>query len=213
MILFTGAIFNGWIEVVLQEGSFLMKEKLAKFVRVITVPPVLALVLLLVLHFAGGYFKNLSLLWGIFFLVLFPLLSYPIWRLLPFLYKRGRSSQRALATAFSVLGYIGGIVYSLAAGLGHAEIIVFLTYLLSGILIAVTSYVFKIRSSGHACGVAGPIAMIVFRIGSWGWLGLFLMPLVIWSSLSLKRHTVSELLSGSLIPVFSMLLWVLLLGA
>lgn len=187
-----------------------MKPIIQKCIRILTVPPVMALVLLISMR-CSGYFSGSSLIWGICFLCIFPLLSYPLWRILPALYKRGRSSQRALATLFCVLGYVGGIVYCLITHAPRAEFLVFLTYLLSGSLIAVFSYVFKMKCSGHACGVVGPIAMLLYTVGSWGWLGLLLVPLVFWSSLTLKRHTLSELILGSILPIASMAFWILLL--
>ena len=65
---------------------------------------------------------------------------------------------------------------------------------------------FKIKASGHACGVAGPIFSLIYFLGPWVLLGLLLLAAVYWASLSMKRHDKSELLIGSTVPTYAFLL-------
>lgn len=205
---------------------------LAEAIRIATVPPLMALVLLLALH-GAGYFPGASLGVAIFCLTALPILTYPIWFLVPAL-RRGmlgskradcggvradvpalapgwRASQRKLAIVFSVVGYVAGAVYCLLAHVGRIETIVFLTYLLSGAFIAVTTKVFHFNSSGHACGVAGPIAVLSWACSPLWLLGLLVLAAVFWSSLRKKRHTLPQLLAGAASSPLAMLFWLAVL--
>lgn len=179
---------------------------LAKAVRILTVPPLMAAALLLILWAEKGYFAQGALYWGLFFLTALPLASYGVWAAVPPLRRRGRDAQRSLAVIFSVAGYVGGALYSVLAARPVEEQIVFFTYLISGALIALFSFAFHIKSSGHACGASGPAAMLAYRVSPWFLLGYLLLIPVWQSSLRLKRHTAGELLLGALFPVAAMAL-------
>ena len=67
--------------------------------------------------------------------------------------------------------------------------------------LALTSRFPKLRASGHACGVAGPAALLVyFRIPAFI-SGMIILALTWWASLRMKRHTAGQLLGGTVIPV------------
>ncbi len=186
-----------------------MKQKnlrfiFAKAVRIITVAPVFATLLVLILFFFKKAYTPLHALFAILFLGIFPLLSYPV--SLVFQKDNRRKKQRNLAIVFSVIGYIAGVVFCFFTSSGSAEKTIYLTYLLSGVLIALFSFVFHIKTSGHACGVAGPIAALCLFNNPLFILGIvFLIP-VYRSSLILKRHTVKELIMGTVIPVICLMI-------
>lgn len=182
-----------------------MEEKMSfyKVIRILTLAPIMALIALTVLFFYkpeafGGW---LNYLLSVLFLTVFPLLAYPLQPIIPKFTDMGRSGQRALAIIAAVIGYIAGIVYALLARVSKQLLIVFLTYLFSGLLIALFNKVFNIRASGHACGVAGPVAYLFYIFGWYALLGLPVLGLVYWSSLKMKRHTIKQLIFGSAIPV------------
>ena len=79
----------------------------------------------------------------------------------------------------------------------------FATYLCSGLLLAILSFKFKYRARGHACGVAGPGAMLTAYLGA-AFLpaALLLVPIGI-SSVRLGRHTVLQVIIGSAVSVIS----------
>lgn len=55
-----------------------------------------------------------------------------------------------------------------------------------------------VKASGHACSVSGPIAYIAYFMGLGGILsGIALWRLILFASLYLKRHTLSEFLAGT----------------
>ena len=185
--------------------------KLAKFFRVITIPPIVAVVLILLLHFAGGFFPGYDAWWAIFFLAVMPSLSYGIWAVIPKLREKGRSTQRFLAVIFSVIGYIGGTLYCVFVSGSNVELLVYLTYLISGFLILIFSYVFHLKGSGHACGLAGPVAMMSYCLTPFYSIGFVLLGVVFWCSLKLKRHNISQLIVGSTMPIAAMAFLILIM--
>lgn len=176
-------------------------QVLAKIIRVITLPPFMAAALVLLLRACCGAFEGIGLWVALFCLTVLPLLSYGVWYILPVLRAQGRKSQRKLAVICSCLGYVLNSAYCILAHRGSVETVAILTYLLSGLLIAVLSYVCKVKGSGHACGLSGPTAMAALRVHPLLLAGYFFLIPVAWSSLKLKRHTWAELAIGAVIPV------------
>ena len=174
-----------------------MNKKLAKALRILTLPPVLVLVLILLLR---SQYPPLHAAIAVLTLAVFPLLAYLVWSCVPTLHRQGRPAQRSLAVVFSVIGYVVGL---LCCALGHGsatEWFVYLCYVISGILIALSPRCFHVKSSGHACGVVGPVVILALLKSPWFLLGLVLL-LPVWvSSLGLGRHTKQELLLGGLYP-------------
>lgn len=189
-------------------------KKIYYFSRIITVAPIMALATLLILQLCTpavtGSWLNTAL--GIVFLSVFPALAYAIQPLIPYFRKKGRDGQRDLAIIMSVVGYIGSTVSSIILDAPDKLKVLFVTYLLSGIIMLLLNKVVKVRSSGHACGVAGPIFYLIFIYGWIGLSGLPLLALTYWSSLKMKRHTLSELIIGTLIPLAALLISILLVG-
>ena len=176
-------------------------KTLAKLIRTATIPPVMALITLLILRLAGVGFNGTELYVGILCLTVLPSLAYPLAAVIPPLKKRGRKAQRSLAVVLSMVGSLAGAIACLAAGYGKPETVLMLTYLASGMLIAVFSFGLRIQSSGHACGMSGPIALLSYAVSPWFLLGYLLFVPLVWSSLALKRHTARELALGAIIPV------------
>jgi hypothetical protein len=189
-------------------------KKIAKSIRVITVAPIVAFVLINVLQFFGdNVFKNyFDYGFAIFALTVLPILAYPIQKAFKIIKGDKRKSERKLAICFSIIGYIIGVIYAFISKAGDVEKIMYLTYLLSGSSIGIFTFLFKVDASGHMCGISGPIAIIVYVFGPVFLLLEILLLLVIWSSLELKRHTCMQLVYGSIIPIISLLIAVALIG-
>lgn len=67
----------------------------------------------------------------------------------------------------------------------------------------------KIRASGHACGIAGPIAILIYFVSPWALLGIVVLAAAGWASLAMKRHASKELVIGSLLSIASLFISVL----
>lgn len=94
-----------------------MKEKTAKIIRIITIPPIEAMVMLLILYrLKQEEFGNLgNLLMAVLFLTVIPICSYPIASR-----KRGeqdmRNNQRNMAFIFNFLSYLAAMLIGLLCG-------------------------------------------------------------------------------------------------
>ena len=94
---------------------------------------------------------------------------------------------------YKTIGLFGGVVATL--GIITPAIV---------IIILISNKVFKVRVSGHACSVSGPLVYSGFFLGVWGIVvGVVCWGLILWASLAMKRHTVKEFLLGTLTCLLS----------
>ena len=178
------------------------KQPFYKIIRILTLAPLLASVVLTVMFFThpaeidglSGYLIAQA------FLLLCPVLAYPVQWLIPPLRRLGRNFQRNAAILAALLGYVAGTVWSFVRHSSHWLMSVFLAYLLSALCIALTT-VLHFKASAHACGVVGPVAILTYYVSPFALLGLMLLVPVFVASVRMKRNTVPQLVVGSLIPV------------
>lgn len=172
----------------------------AKCIRVVTVPPVMVAALIVLLSvFRTDVITTLSQsLWTIFFLSVVPAMAYPLSIMIPSVRAKGRNGQRSLAIYLSVAGYLGGCIYALAAGVSKYLGMIFITYLISVVILLTLNKGFHIKASGHACSLSGPIALMCYFLGAW-WVavGIVLYAVILWASVKMGRHTFKEFLWGS----------------
>ena len=181
-----------------KSGRSVGKGKLcaAKIIRVVTVPPVFAALLTTILYVAMGdaaFANRFHYAEAVFSLSLLRVVPYALCAVIP--------------------GYFMGAAFAFFGGGVQVEKVMFATYLCSGLLLAILSFIFKYRASGHACGVAGPVAMLTAYLGA-AFLpaALLLVPIGI-SSVRLGRHTVLQVIIGSAVSVISFVAMYLLVPA
>ena len=183
-------------------------DKLSRWIRVATAAPILAGCMLVVLYCCrperiGG---APPLQWGLLCLTVLPLLAYPLQRYIPGFRGRGREGQRSLAMVFAVIGYLLGCVGNALLRGTRAMWIVYTEYLLSGLLLLAVNKLIGKKASGHACGAAGPVALLCY-FGVPALLpGAVLLVLVWWASLHTGRHTSAQLAGGTAVPLAALLL-------
>lgn len=187
------------------------KNKIAKTVRVVTIPPLLVTSLLIILYFGRpDFFRGLyDLFAGISFLAIIPTLAYPLQPIIPGFKGKGRKGQRTLAFITSGIGYVGGILYAVISKVSSELLLIFASYFVSVIVLTVFNMILKHKASGHSCGVVGPLIFTVYFLG-WGWLipCVALAGAVAWSSVALKRHTPNDLFLGGLSAMLAFVLCV-----
>ena len=179
---------------------------LAHAVRVVSVPPVMVGILLtLLLTLREDVFAApLEFIASLAGLTILPILAYPVSVLIPAIRRKGREGQRSLAMYFSTVGYVGVFIYGLVAQVGTGLMHIYAGYLFSVIIILVGNKVFKVRISGHACSVSGPLVYSGYFLGVWGILvGAVCWGVILWASLVMKRHTFREFVFGTLTCLFS----------
>jgi hypothetical protein len=183
-----------------------------KIARILTLAQLLAAFSLTILYIyrpdiypTGGHFAYM-----LFYLGILPLLAYPLQPIVPKFKDKGRDGQRTLAMIFAVVGYVLSVVTCALTGASSAMWLIALEYLISGILILVFNKVLHIRISAHGCGSAGPIFLLLY-FGLYAPAAIMAVLTVIAyvSSVKMKRHTVPQLVGGSLVSV--LLLGVLVL--
>ena len=182
-----------------------MKQKLAKIIRVFTVPSVFSALLCTMLYWRveGSYATAGHYLAALCFLSFLPLMSYPVAAAVPSMKKDRRKWERTLGLIFSVAGYMCGLAMVLLTDCTRIETVIYSTYLLSGLALAVCT-VFRFKASAHTCGCSGPIVGLSFFVSPWFLLGYILLGAVAWASLRLKRHSAAQLVGGSVIPVLAL---------
>ena len=174
---------------------------IAKILRVLTIPPLLvsALMALLFVQMPEMFRSAWDLFAVILFLAVIPTLAYPLQPLIPKFRGKGREGQRKLAFLTSLVGYVGGFLFSLIANITAELRTVFVVYFLSMIVLFAFNHFSEHHASGHACGLMGPPLFAVYYLG-FSWLApcVLLGVAVAWSSLYLKRHTARELILGAM---------------
>lgn len=184
------------------------KRALAKALRIITVAPFMAFAAFTVMLLCGGVFNNISeYIWTLFFMTLLPLTAYPLQKILPPFKYKGRNGQRTLAMIMANVGYILSIGYAIVADISPKLAAVFVTYVLSGASILIINKVFKFKASGHACGAAGPVGVLIYFLGATpqGMISLLLggglLAAVLWGTIKTHSHTASQFIVGGMIPI------------
>ena len=191
-------------------------EKLAKFIRIITVAPIMALGLVLVLYFStvDCFDINYILYLCIALLSIGPSLAYviertwhPYQKIKPEL--SSRDAERELAIKLSIVCYsvLTLIVFTTSQSTLLKQMV--LTFFLSVMILYLISKIFAVKPSGHLCGVVGPILFLAYAISPYFLFAFVLIVITTWSSLKLKRHTILEVVLGALIPAISFALAIL----
>ncbi|MEA4854001.1 MAG: hypothetical protein VB082_06975 [Christensenella sp.] len=192
------------------------KEKAAKVIRTVTVPPVQVCLLLVVLFFCRNtvFSGVMQLLLSLLFLMVIPALAYPLAAVIPHYRRQKREGQRKLAFLTSAAGYAAAVVYGLLAGASQELMLVYWCYFFSVVTLLIFNRLVGVRASGHACSIAGPLILAVYLIG-WGAVApcVALFAVVAWSSLVLKRHTGRELAWGSACAAIAFAIALVVVGA
>ena len=186
-----------------------MKTKLARWISVLTVVPLIAFFILTALFFLKADVFNGSFSWYMFslcFLTFIPVSAYVLKKVLPGFKEKGREGERKLAFIMGVLGYVLGTIFSFIFSAPAGVRGIFLAYLFSGVILSFVNAVVDHKGSGHACGVSGPLTILVYFLGLRLCYTFLILPVVFWSRLQLGRHKTGELFSGTAIGILATLL-------
>ncbi len=179
-------------------------NKIFLMIRKITVPPTFAAALLILGYIMyPDYFGSVwQLVGSLVFLCVLPLLAYPLQKYIPHFKDKGRAGQRSLAMIFSAVGYLLGTLVAFITKAPVEYKIICVEYLLCGISMLVLNKIFKLKVSGHACGIVGPVLMMIyFKMYIPAAIGALLIIPVFVSSLRTKQHTAWQLIGGGFIPL------------
>ena len=105
-------------------------------------------------------------------------------------------TKRTLPLFFAVCSYLIGFFVLLSIGAPALTTALMLIYSSNTLIILFINLSWKI--SIHTMGVAGPTVALTYLFGLTGLLFGLLIPLVMWSRVELKKHTISQVLAGGI---------------
>lgn len=181
-----------------------MKEKCAKIIRIISIPPILVSVLLafLFIHSGAVVHNVFELVLSILFLAVIPALAYPLQKFFPAYRDKGRTGQRNLAFIFTIAGYSAGLLYAVVGKVEKGLFEIYMAYFLTCAVLLFFNKVLHQKASGHAAGIVGPLLFLIWFTGIWMIpVTLIIYGLVFWSSVALRRHTPGEFVLGTLVSL------------
>ncbi len=176
-------------------------EKIAHIIRIISVPPVMVAILIVLLFTLRDdvFARPSEMIVSLLCLTILPILAYPLSLIIPAIKRKGRDGQRSLAMYISGASYLAVFIYGFAARVGDNVMLVYTGYFMSVVILLIANKVFHVRASGHACSVSGPLVYTAYFLGIWGIVvGVVLWGIILWASLAMKRHTFLEFILGTL---------------
>lgn len=106
-------------------------------------------------------------------------------------------TKRAVPLALAILSYAAG--FAILSRLGAPELArgLMLCYATNTLVVAIITLWWKI--SIHAVGTAGPIVAVTAAFGPWALPAFLLLPVISAARVSLQRHTIAQVVAGSLL--------------
>lgn len=184
--------------------NLMTKERIAKIIRVLSVPPIMVSMFILILAFnKSDIFRNpTEIIIMIVLLGFVPALAYVLSSIIPEVKAKGREGQRKLAFITNLLGYSMALLWAIMTNVRKELLLICLMYFLSVVLLSICNKGFHFRASGHASSFTGPLILMIYFFG-WKVIipSLIIAALIVWSSIYLKRHTIKELAGGILVNI------------
>ena len=178
------------------------KERIAKVIRVLSVPPIMVSVFILILPSHKKYiFTHVSqIIIMILLLGIISALAYVLSDMIPAIKIKGREGQRKLAFITTLIGYTVSLLWAVITGVNNDLMLICLMYFTSVLLLTICNKGLHFRASG-------PLILTIYFMG-WKVIipALFIAILIVWSSVYLKRHTLKELAGGMIVSVFAFII-------
>lgn len=189
------------------------RQVILNVISVLTLPPIAGLIAITWIYLANKLSFG-SQVWYfalLIFLFLAPISPYIYLRRIPRGVDNRHPKERKLAFIAGLTSYTAGIATALLFQAPRTVKVIFLAYFLSGVLLAFTNQFLEFKASGHACGVAGPLALLLYFIGRKAKPLILTIPVVFWSRIALGRHKLPELVAGTAIGLGCTVITVLIL--
>lgn len=194
--------------------NLMIKERIAKIIRIVSVPPIMVSIFILILAFnKSDIFRNpAEIIIMIVLLGFVPALAYVLSGLVPKVKEQGREGQRKLAFVTNLVGYSVALLWAVFTNVGKELLLICLTYFLSVVLLTICNKGFHFRASGHASSFTGPLILLVYFLG-WKVIiaVLIIAVLIVWASVYLKRHTIKELVGGILVNIIAFIFSIIII--
>ena len=179
------------------------KLKIAKTISTFTNPPIICIPLFflicLVLSFENGTFdfsKFIVLeLISLIFASILPMAIIVYWaKKLDTDSDISNREDRFTPLIVGIVSYFIGFLVSLILNLDNFMTVLLLCYSINtGVVLLITS---KWKISVHTTGLSGPVGALILLLGPFGALFGILYPLLIWSRVTLNKHTLAQAICG-----------------
>ena len=179
------------------------KLKIAKTISTITNPPIICIplffIICLVLSFENGMFnfnKFIVLeLISLIFASILPMAIIVYWaKKLNTDKDISNRQDRFTPLVVGIVSYFIGFLVSLALGLSDFLTGLLLCYSINTCVVLLITAKWKI--SVHTTGLSGPVGALILLLGPIGALFGILYPILIWSRVTLKKHTLAQAIAG-----------------
>lgn len=194
--------------------NLMIKERIAKIIRIVSVPPIMVSIFILILAFnKSDIFRNpAEIIIMIVLLGFVPALAYVLSGLVPKVKEQGREGQRKLAFVTNLVGYSVALLWAVFTNVGKELLLICLTYFLSVVLLTICNKGFHFRASGHASSFTGPLILLVYFLGWKVIIAVLIIDvLIVWASVYLKRHTIKELVGGILVNIIAFIFSIIII--
>lgn len=202
---------------------YMNKLKVAKTISTITNPPILCiplfLIICLILSFDNGAFdlsKFIVLEFiSLVFASILPMAIIVFWaKKLNTDSDISNREDRYTPLVVGIVSYFIGFLVSLIAGADHFLTALLLCYSVNtGVVLLITS---KWKISVHTTGLSGPVGALILLLGAVGALFAILYPILIWSRVTLNKHTMAQAIAGGVqgffLTIIEMYLFINLFG-
>lgn len=199
------------------------KLKIANTISTITNPPIITiplfLIICIVLAFENGVFNlNKFIICELISLVFASVLPMAI---IIYWAKKlntdkdiSNRQDRFIPLIIGIISYFIGFLISLAVNADNFLTLLLLCYSVNtGVVLLITA---KWKISVHTTGLSGPVAALILLLGPIGAAFGILYPILIWSRVLLKKHTLSQAICGGVqgfyLTVLEMYLYMYLLN-
>ena len=179
------------------------KLKIAKTISVLTNPPIICIPLFLIicaiLSFESGNFNSSKFLTleliSIIFASILPMAIILLWaKKIKTDRDISNRSDRYVPLIIGIISYFIGFLICLHLNLDHYLTVLLLCYSVNtGVVLLITT---KWKISVHTTGLSGPVAALILLLGPVGAVFGILYPILIWSRVLLKKHTLSQAITG-----------------
>jgi membrane-associated phospholipid phosphatase len=177
-----------------------MENYIAKFVSSITHPPLVSIPVFIIMNYlllGSSNFINVTIICLIFGAFLPIITSLILIKKMDTDIDITDRTKRTLPLFFAVCSYfIGFIVLYIVQAPSITTILMFI-YSSNTLIILFINLYWKI--SIHAMGVAGPTAAFIYAFGFPGLIIGLLIPFVMWSRVKLKKHTIGQVIAGTVL--------------
>ena len=179
--------------------SYSFKRKIAEFISLITYAPLVSIPAFAAINYSLDWNGFITITFiSIFFAAFLP-------TLIVFRWLKGKRidldipnrKERTYPLIVVITSYFIGVIALYALNAPEITTILMFCYFSNTLIVLLINLFWKI--SMHAMGVAVPTTVLIYVFGPIGSIFALILPVVMWSRIYLKRHTVGQVITGALL--------------